>query len=183
MDRSNLGEKFKGLREEILNDKGKVCTQRELAKILEIPYSRICDIEKGNRPASITELKAYKSYFNAPYEYMLGETENRHYENMLIGKDLGLSDDAIRTLTEIKESCIMGNYDDCYKTLSDMIENADFIEALEMIHHLRVGSLDRKRGNEMTSEFLDDKYIYLGVRWKIEKLLNKVIDCILEPQI
>lgn len=101
MKKFSQAQNFKKLRESIINENGKECTQRELGKILYIPYSRISDIENGKRPPSLTEIKAYHIYFKSPYEYLFGETDNKEKKNIDIGKELGLTDPAIKMIKQI----------------------------------------------------------------------------------
>jgi len=43
-------------------------------------------------------MKLYHSYFNVPYEFLLGETDCMRYENMAVSAELGLSDTAIEVI-------------------------------------------------------------------------------------
>lgn len=63
---------------------------------------RIWDIEHNKTLPSSEEIKLYRKYFKLPYEYILGETDNMCYENMLIGKHIGLSDEAIEGIRQIR---------------------------------------------------------------------------------
>jgi DNA-binding XRE family transcriptional regulator len=76
----------------------KDCTQDMLAKLIGVQKPQISDLENGKRLPSITELMAYSKRFKAPMEYLLGMSDNRNYENMVVGQELGLSDEAIATL-------------------------------------------------------------------------------------
>lgn len=98
-----IAKAFKSLRDELTNEWGDECTQDELASKIDIVKSRISVLENGKDEPSVRELKAYSKLFNAPMEYLLGLSENRHYENIDVGTQLGLSDTAIKSLKAWKE--------------------------------------------------------------------------------
>lgn len=77
---------------------------KDLSKDIGIAAPKISELETGKRNASLSELKAYHKHFNAPYEYLLGENDSRHYENMAISEELGLSSEAIKKIKEITQN-------------------------------------------------------------------------------
>ena len=77
---------------------------KDLAKELGIAAPKISKLENGKRKASLSELQAYHNYFNVPYEYLLGESKSRHYENMVVSDEIGLSSESIETIKKIKEN-------------------------------------------------------------------------------
>lgn len=98
-----IAENYKRLREDTINreNKDKQYTQRNLAiafKKDEHYSSRICDIENATVQPSIEDMKLYHNFFKVPYEFLLGETNSKRYENMAIAKELGLSDAVINVL-------------------------------------------------------------------------------------
>ena len=70
-----IAERHKKLRQE-LNTYDKVCTQDMLAEKLKITKTQISDLENGKREPSMTELKKYAKFFDAPMEYLLGITNS-----------------------------------------------------------------------------------------------------------
>ena len=93
-----IAQKYKDLRESMIKKNGKKFSYRDLAIALinEPNYAaRIFEIESASAQPSIRDMKLYHDYFKVPYEYLLGETNSLNYENMVIGKDLGLSDEVI----------------------------------------------------------------------------------------
>ena len=102
-----IRERFKALREE-LDTFEKKCTQEILSKKIGVQKPQISELENGKRLPSITELQVYSKFFNVPMEYLLGISNNRYYENIELGKDLGLSDKAINTIKKLKE--VSANY-------------------------------------------------------------------------
>lgn len=97
-----IKERFRALREE-LNTYEKDCTQDMLSKQIYIQKPQISELENGKRLPSINELKAYSRFFNAPMEYLLGESDSRDYNNTMTTKELGLSDEVINALKLWKE--------------------------------------------------------------------------------
>lgn len=87
---------FKMLREE------ENLTQQELGKQIELSYRVISGLETGGS-VSLESLKAYHKRFNVPYEYLLGESTNRHYENQTLERELGLTERAIEVLKYLKD--------------------------------------------------------------------------------
>lgn len=91
----NTAEKLIQLR----NEKG--LTQAELGKELNIALSSIQNYENVKKPR-IPEAKLLlkiAKYYDVSMEYLLDDTvENRKHENINVGKDLGLNDEAIETI-------------------------------------------------------------------------------------
>lgn len=77
---------------------------KDLAKEIGIAAPKISELENDRRKASLSELQAYHRYFNVPYEYLLGESESRHYENMVASDEIGLSSESIETIKKIKKN-------------------------------------------------------------------------------
>lgn len=105
--------RFLELREEVTLEGKDVftkCTQDELTKLIRgktgisIKKPQISNLERGKRKPSKKELEAYSKYFNVPIEFLLGTKPNREYENINIGKELGLSDKTIAKLKAWQES-------------------------------------------------------------------------------
>ena len=74
---------------------------KDLSKDIGIAAPKISELETGKRNASLSELKAYHKHFNVPYEYLLGESNSRYYENMALSEELGLTGDAIEKLKQL----------------------------------------------------------------------------------
>jgi len=111
-----IAKNFRTLRGEL--------TYRDLAMVLtgKANYAvRICDIENVNAQPSIRDLKVYHEHFKVPYEFLLGETDNPEYENMLVAKDLGFSPDAIKTIKLIKAISGMRNKNGHEPTVMDVL--------------------------------------------------------------
>lgn len=78
-------------------------TQTELAKELHISQQTLERAENDN-PISMRTLLAYHTYFDVPYETLLGESKSLTRENVDISTELGLSDEAIKSIKKISEN-------------------------------------------------------------------------------
>lgn len=74
---------------------------KDLSKDIGIAAPKISELETGKRNASLSELKAYHKHFNVPYEYLLGESKSRYYENMALSEELGLTGESIEHLKKL----------------------------------------------------------------------------------
>ena len=106
-------------------------TAKDLSKEIGIAAPKISELENGRRNASLSELKAYHKYFNVPYEYLLGESKSRHYENMALSDELGLTGDSIEHLKTIYKR-FKSNADDIpegreLRTINYLLEHWDTI--------------------------------------------------------
>ena len=129
--------RFKELRESITID-GKdtfvICTQDELTKLMKgktgisILKPQISELENGKREPTIRELKAYSQCFNVSMEYLLGLSQNKRHENIMIGKLLGLSDSAIDTLRNWKKKKIGYSF-----LINTLISFGELFELLSMM--------------------------------------------------
>ena len=107
-------KRYKDLRLQTCNDKKDRCyTVRELADLMtgatkSSYYSRISQIESGDVKPSPADMRYYHNYFNVSYEYLMGDSDNKYYENYSLGKEFNISDDVIKTLRRWKkeEDCI-----------------------------------------------------------------------------
>lgn len=59
---------------------GTVISQKQLEKILNIGH--ICELESGKRQPSFSQLKAYHSYFNVSYDFLLNNLMPDDDKNM-----------------------------------------------------------------------------------------------------
>lgn len=90
-----VNDRFKSLRAEFNKVKGKDLTLNEFGELIGIKGPKISELENGRRDASLNELKAYHKFFNAPYEYLLGENNIRHCTNISINGNESFKYDAI----------------------------------------------------------------------------------------
>lgn len=92
--------RFKKLRMELNPNDMEEYKAKDLSKALGIAAPKISELEHG-RAASLSELQAYHKYFNVPYEYLLGESNSRYYENMALSEELGLTGNSLEHLKQI----------------------------------------------------------------------------------
>jgi len=98
-------------------------TQETLARELCISRQSVAQWKDGKTMPDIYYLKKISDFFSVPYEYLLDGVESEKKENVDIGRSLGLSDDAIKTLSEINERNKATWQMD---TLNKIIGNKDF---------------------------------------------------------
>ncbi len=147
----------------------------------------LANYEKGDRSPDLNIVADLARFYSVSADYLLGLSQHENPANADIKARLGLSDEAINTLAGIAENVIIGNYDELGKTLSDLIVDKDFMRALEIMHHLRFGSLHRaptmtgtiRVEKEHAEESIGDIYIYRGARWEIERSFLEATDKIL----
>lgn len=166
------GKIFKRLREETAKDGGSPISQRELAEKLHIAYSGISNLENGKRDPSLVEARAYHDYFNVPLDYLFGYSNARSYENQAIGGEVGLSDEAIRTLKLYHSTDKENTFT---RTVNKLLEDKDLLDKIryylwyeiEAKWHTEDGKpllqLDfyPKHQNKTGNEAEPDKYVHL----------------------
>jgi len=77
---------------------------KDLSSDIGIAAPKISELENGRRTASLSELQAYHKHFDVPYEYLLGESQSRHYEYMVTSDEIGLSGNAMKKLHELAQN-------------------------------------------------------------------------------
>lgn len=78
--------------------------QEVLAKVLDVKTSTISGYESGYRNLDIDKLKILAHFFDVPYDYLLGDSDSTERENIQISNELGLNDNAINELRELRIS-------------------------------------------------------------------------------
>lgn len=101
-----MENRFKKLRMELNPNDMEEYKAKDLSKDLGIAAPKISELEHG-RTASLSELQAYHKFFNVPYEYLLGENDSRHYENMTASGEIGLNSEAIETIKKITQDAVL----------------------------------------------------------------------------
>lgn len=101
-----MENRFKKLRMELNPNDMEEYKAKDLSKDLGIAAPKISELEHG-RTASLSELQAYHKYFNVPYEYLLGENDSRHYENMTASEEIGLNSESIETIKKITQDSVL----------------------------------------------------------------------------
>lgn len=96
----DLGERYKKLRQKIKDNNGNAISIKELSQSICIAAPRISELENNKREMSLTELKAYHTFFNVSFEYLLGETdiESTREDITSICKFTGLSEKTVKEI-------------------------------------------------------------------------------------
>jgi len=114
-------------------------TQRRLAHILTIGEGSLRAYENG-RPVPITAIKEYMNFFNVSYEYLTNDKcNNRHPENINIGKKLHLTDKTINKIEKLKNCSISGTNISLSDTFNHALQNInlpDFVLNIELVKQL-----------------------------------------------
>lgn len=105
-------------------DIAKMPKQVDFQRVMGFTKSDLSNLENGDKPLSLFHIHAYKTYFKDNFnldistDFLLGYTDIMKNESMDIAKDLGLSDDAIKTLKTIKFRSIKSISDSPSKQLN-----------------------------------------------------------------
>lgn len=79
-------------------------SQTELGRLCSSSRASISCYERAQRSPDISILIKFAQIFNTSIDYLIGLTSNAEPDNRVIGATLGLSDNAIETLKELKEN-------------------------------------------------------------------------------
>lgn len=77
-------------------------SQTELGKLCNSSRASISCYERAQRSPDISILVKFAQVFNTSIDYLIGLTSNAEPDNRVIGATIGLSDNAIATLKELK---------------------------------------------------------------------------------
>lgn len=104
---------FKRLRMEYPTKSGQPLSLRGLEALFDkkVAFTHISDLEHGNTP-SLAQLKTYHDFFNVSYDYLLGATSDKNYDNFMQHKDI------IQTIDYISKS-----NDETDQKISEVLEN------------------------------------------------------------
>lgn len=78
-DKLKFGKILVQLREEKEKKIGKKLTQVEASKNIGMGLNTLNTYERGRSLPQIEQLMKIKNYYNVPYEYLLGETDDKNY--------------------------------------------------------------------------------------------------------
>lgn len=155
MKKETFGQRLKLLREQ------KNYTLRELADEMNISYSALGNYERNVREPSFVTIERLANFFDVDAGYLLGINNCKKAANMSIVDDLGLSEDSIIILRQLKDK----NLSD---TLSYIIENQYFYTLLLAIKTYRAECSDKTSTEQSFYEFynsLDDaQRDFYGIR-------------------
>lgn len=89
-------------------------SQTELAEAfkcrgLNVTRQTISSYANGDTTPDIDRFKFIADFFDVPYDWLLGASEARNRQNVQIGKELGLNDEAIEVLKKISHTIYENN--------------------------------------------------------------------------
>lgn len=87
--------------QKIMDDTGS--SQQQVADFVGVKRQTVAQWKDGKTVPDAYNLQRLHQFFNVTYEYLMGESESRVYENLALADSLGLSDDAIRNIQQLKE--------------------------------------------------------------------------------
>ena len=105
-------------------------TQQEVADYVGVKRQTIAQWKDGNTTPDIYSFQKIAKYFDVPYEYLLGETDNEKRRNTNYGLQLGLSDDAVNNLTALKKYC---EANEKANIVSELIGDQRFLNAVRYL--------------------------------------------------
>lgn|GEM_PF-5205409 len=182
-------------------NKDRLISQREFAKILEIPHSAVSMIENGQKEMTMTELRAYQKYSKKSFDYLLGVTECEESNNQNINNRLGLLDNTIQTLENLKykygidSDFKISRNDDERKNiynllnffinsfLSDNIFWDYFDDKLSKLIKLRNDEISNGKSKIIYSELNEIEYVKYLLIEKFKKLIDDCLKNLYPPQI
>lgn len=85
-------------------DIGEQITLKYMASLCNVSLAKLSRIETGKAEPTADILIQYADTFKVPMDYLLGRSNAKYVENCTVSSELGLSDNAIETLKEIKSS-------------------------------------------------------------------------------
>lgn len=73
-------------------------SQQELADFVGVKRQTVAQWKDGKTAPDVYNFQKIAEYFKLPYEYLLGESDSKVHENMILAQTLGLSDQALEKL-------------------------------------------------------------------------------------
>lgn len=114
---NKFGERLKELRTE------RGLTQGELAQEFGIARNSIFSYETNKRTPDIDVLSKCAMFFDVTSDYLLGLSDNRKADNVVIGEELGLDDNAITLLKRYKKS--IDEYNELFLELASKCKDSN----------------------------------------------------------
>ena len=87
--------------QKIMDDTGS--SQQQVADFVGVKRQTVAQWKDGKTAPDAYNLQRLHQFFNVTYEYLMGESESREHKNLALADSLGLSDDAIRNIQQLKE--------------------------------------------------------------------------------
>ena len=104
-----------------LIDERKV-SQQEVADYVGISRQAVAQWKDGKTIPDAYNFQKVSEFFGVPYDYMLGKSDSRVHENMLLAENLGLSDGAIAAIRDMRVG-EPTDADDKYISRAEIVSN------------------------------------------------------------
>jgi transcriptional regulator with XRE-family HTH domain len=98
---SEIRKTFAMRLQKIMDDTGS--SQQQVADFVGVKRQTVAQWKDGKTVPDAYNLQRLHQFFNVTYEYLMGESESRQHENLALADSLGLSDDAIWIIQQLKE--------------------------------------------------------------------------------
>lgn len=152
-------------------------TQKEFAKKLDLPASKVSELESGRRPApSLSEALAYNKITNASLEYLFGVDTNSTQK-------LGLNRKTINNLQQLKENPAN---DMAFVALNHLLSSPDAAQFFNLLYQLWVSpvfnildfDISQLRPTEVAEHLLqgDSPLLSYALKCNVERHLLNYID-------
>ena len=141
-------------------------SQRDFAKMLDIPYSAISVIESGKRKMTMKELCAYQNKCGVSFDYLMGEDVSPTIEeNMrVVEKTTGLEKEGIETIIKKHKS----NKNDMH-VINSFLKSLDFsIFVDSVVACMKITDSRLRCGSSGDFDFLDDE-----VKKEVDQLVKE----------
>lgn len=132
-----LKDRLKQLRQE------KKITQSELSKALNVAKTTIASYEQGINEPGLSMLVKISQYFDVTTDYLIGLSEGRSVDNQEISQKIGINDEAINTLRQLKKLSLINVHN------RSQMENVNALigdfDALSAISDYLISPIDNKK--------------------------------------
>lgn len=162
-------------------DIGEQITLKYMASLCNVSLAKLSRIETGKAEPTADILIKYADTFKVPMDYLLGLSNAKDVKNCTISSELGLSDNAIETLKEIKSF----SDNDLLDIISAFIGSnehtvAYFSNLLNNLVSTRTASKSESEKLEMLNNRLIEQWIVNDtinyIKWVVEPQITNIIE-------
>ncbi len=171
-------------------DIGEQITLKYMASLCNVSLAKLSRIETGKAEPTADILIKYADTFKVPMDYLLGCSNAKDVKNCTISSELGLSDNAIKTLKEIKSfsdndllavvNAFIGSNEYTVQYFFNLLNNLVSEHASSKIDYKASGikpEVLEMRNNRLIEQMIANDTINY-IKWVVELQLTKVIeDC------
>lgn len=162
-------------------DIGEQITLKYMASLCNVSLAKLSRIETGKAEPTADILIKYADTFKVPMDYLLGCSNAKDVKNCTVSRELGLSDNAIETLKEIKSF----SDNDLLDIISAFIGSnehtvAYFSNLLNNLVSTRTASKSESEKLEMLNNRLIEQWIVNDtinyIKWVVEPQITNIIE-------